>query len=87
MSVWVDERGRPELRIGDIVVLDSPDFDVYGCRAEVIGLDTIRVKPLDGTTFDHGEFTITGCHFLEYDDTYVIEPKIRINLPEELFEL
>ena len=75
---------RPDIKMGDIIILDSPNFHVVGCKAEVIELLSIQVKILDGTEFGHMHFQNSGCHFLQSNDTYRVYQEI---FNDELFTI
>ncbi len=75
---------------GDIVLLQSPEYNVKNCKAEIIDINTNGVtytfRPLDGTNFDHGNFRRHNQHFSCVGDKWerFVQPNV---LPEELFTL
>ena len=77
-----------KLKIGDRVILRSPEYDVSGCKAEVCRIDdgNYIFRILDNTIFDHGRFKGDGEHYITAGDTYKPDKPV-VKLPEELFTL
>lgn len=77
-------------KIGDIVIINSPEYKVKNCQAEIVNMRYERVttvRPIDGTIFHHDTFRRKQCHHVIDHDT--IEPVTtqKQYLPEELFHV
>jgi hypothetical protein len=74
---------------GDIVLLQSPAYDVTDCKALIIeddGAYEYTFKPLDGTVFNHSNFERHQQHYKCDGDKFKMwTPKVHFN--EDLFNV
>ena len=76
----------PLIKEGDVVILNSPRYNVKNCKAAVILYDgMLTVKPLDDTKFPHGNFTDHHQHFITDGDNWKLWKPFALD--EELFTI
>lgn len=76
-------------KIGDIVIINSPEYKVKNCKAIVhrvksVSGEILTIKPIDGAIFNHENFRTYGKHNIVDGDEI---KTLLVKWPEELFTL
>ena len=65
---------QQQFKVGDYVLLTSPLYDVFNCKAKIIRLNRDGIPSeclvIDDTHFFHEHFRNCGCHITCNDDTF-----------------